>query len=61
MAESFYNILGVPESASKDEIKKAYRKSSLKNHPDKNPGNPDAVRIFQKINEEQMFSKMLIL
>lgn len=51
MSESFYNILGVPETASKDEIKKAYRSLSLKSHPDRNPNNPEAVSKFQKINE----------
>ena len=51
MSESFYNILGVPESASKDEIKKAYRSLSLKLHPDRNPNNLEAVGKFQKINE----------
>jgi len=51
MSESFYNILGVPETASKDEIKKAYRSLSLKLHPDRNPNNLEAVGKFQKINE----------
>ena len=51
MSESFYNILGVPETASKDEIKKAYRSLSLKLHPDRNPNNSEAVGKFQKINE----------
>jgi DnaJ-class molecular chaperone len=51
MSESFYNILGVPETASKDEIKKAYRSLSLKLHPDRNPNNSEAVSKFQKINE----------
>jgi DnaJ-class molecular chaperone len=51
MSESFYNILGVPETASKDEIKKAYRSLSLKLHPDRNPNNLEAVSKFQKINE----------
>jgi len=51
MEETFYNILEIPETASKDEIKKAYRKLSLKWHPDKNPGNGDAISKFQKISE----------
>jgi DnaJ-class molecular chaperone len=51
MSESFYNILGIPETASKDDIKKAYRSLSLKLHPDRNPNNLEAVSKFQKINE----------
>lgn len=51
MAESFYNILGVSEKASQDEIKKAYRTLSLKFHPDKNHGNSEAIGKFQKISE----------
>lgn len=51
MSESFYNILGISETASKDEIKKAYRSLSLKHHPDRNPNNLEAVSKFQKINE----------
>lgn len=51
MEKNFYNILGVNESASSDEIKKAYRGLSMKWHPDKNRDNPDAVSTFQTINE----------
>ena len=49
--ESFYKTLGVSEKSSQEEIKKAYRTLSLKYHPDKNPGNPDASAKFQKISE----------
>jgi DnaJ-class molecular chaperone len=51
MSESFYNILEVPETASSEDIKKAYRKLSMLNHPDKNRNNPDATAKFQKISE----------
>mmetsp|Transcript_72776 Transcript_72776/g.133110 ORF Transcript_72776/g.133110 Transcript_72776/m.133110 type:complete len:377 (-) Transcript_72776:1-1131(-) len=46
-----YKILGVSRGAKADEIKKAYRKRSLKYHPDKNPDDPDAKPKFQKIAE----------
>ena len=48
---SFYEILGVQESASQEEIKKSYRQLSLKYHPDKNPNDASAVEKFQKVNE----------
>jgi DnaJ-class molecular chaperone len=48
---SFYKILGVSDTSSKDEIKRAYRSLSLKYHPDKNGGNLDAISKFQKISE----------
>ena len=51
MSENYYNILGVSEQSSKDEIKKAYRTLQMKHHPDKNQGNPEAVTMTQKINE----------
>jgi DnaJ-class molecular chaperone len=51
MSENFYNILGVGENATKDEIKRAYRSLQMKYHPDKNPNNQEAFRMTQKINE----------
>ena len=51
MAENFYNILGVSENATKDEIKKAYRTLQMKYHPDKNPGSQESINMTQKINE----------
>jgi len=51
MSDNYYNILGINEKASKDEIKKAYRNLQMKWHPDKNLGNQDAINMTQKINE----------
>ena len=49
--DDYYKVLCVDESASQDEIKKAYRKLSLLHHPDKNQGNPEAEAKFKNINE----------
>jgi DnaJ-class molecular chaperone len=51
MSENYYNVLGVDENSSKDEIKKAYRVLQMKWHPDKNPGNQEAINMTQKLNE----------
>jgi len=49
--KDLYKILGVGESASKEEIKKAFRKLAVKYHPDKLKGNKRAEERFKEINE----------
>ena len=48
-----YSVLGIPRSASDDEVKKAYRKLSRKYHPDANINNPNKEQAEEKFKEVQ--------
>ncbi|XP_076235425.1 dnaJ homolog subfamily C member 17 isoform X2 [Calliopsis andreniformis] len=45
-----YELIGVTQTASTQEIKKAYRKKALSCHPDKNPNNPKATELFHELS-----------
>ena len=51
MMEDPYKVLGVSPDASDDEIKRAYRRLAKKYHPDLNPGDQEAARKMQEVNQ----------
>jgi curved DNA-binding protein len=50
MAETLYEILGVPRTASADTIRKTYRKLARRHHPDVNPGDAKAEDTFKRVS-----------
>lgn len=50
MSQDFYQLIGVSQNASPEEIKRAYRKRARELHPDANPDNPEAEEKFKEVS-----------
>ena len=46
-----YDVLGLPETASSDDVRKAYRRLALRYHPDRNPGDEAAAEAFLAVKD----------
>src|SRR5579859_2907911 len=49
--KDYYDILGVARDAAPDDVKRAYRKAAAANHPDRNPGDQEAVERFKDVGD----------
>ena len=49
--KDYYEVLGVPRTATEDQIRSEYRKLARKYHPDVNPGDKSSEEKFKEINE----------
>jgi DnaJ-class molecular chaperone len=47
----YYDMFGVTQEVSQDELRSAYRRLAAECHPDRNPGNPGAEQVFREISQ----------